>query len=115
MKVIIFGCGGVGLTAKEKLEDDGMTVIAFADNNEKKRGSFVENCIVISPEEISTYEYDYVAIAVFKNVSIIREQLAALNVPEEKIIIPIKPKNTIFPNPGDYTKEELVTLSRDNY
>lgn len=115
MNVIVFGCGGVGLTAKEKLEDDGMTVIAFTDNNEKKWGAFVEECIVIPPREIGTCAFDYVAIAMFKNVSVIREQLRALNVPEDKIIIPIKPKNTIFRRPVNDTREELIVLSKDNY
>ena len=48
MKAIIFGCGGVGLTAKDKLEDAGMDIVAFADNNEKKQGAFIEGCRVIS-------------------------------------------------------------------
>lgn len=115
MRAIVFGCGGVGLTAKEKLEDDGITVIAFADNNDKKWGSLVEQCKVISPEEIESYEYDYIAIAVFKGKLAIWEQLRLLGIAEEKIIVPVEPKNKIFMNPGNYTDEDLTTLSKDNY
>lgn len=115
MNVIIFGCGGVGLTAKDKLEDDGMNIVAFADNNEKRHGTFVEGCKVISPEEISSYDYDYIAIAVFKHVASIRTQLYSLNIPEEKIIVPVEPEYKIFVNPAEYEYEELITLSEDNY
>ena len=115
MKAIIFGCGGVGLAAKEKLEDDGIIVVAFTDNNEKKWGTLVEKCIVISPKDISLYDYDYIAIAMFKNITAIREQLKTLHVPDEKVIIPIEPANRIFVNPENYTEDELIVLSKDNY
>ena len=114
MKAIIFGCGGVGLTAKDKLEDAGMDIVAFADNNERKQGTFIEGCRVISPQEISSQDYDFIAIAAFKHVESIRKQLHSLNIPEEKIIVPVEPKK-IFVNPAKYTIEELVTLSKDNY
>lgn len=115
MKAIIFGSGGVGLTVKEKLEDDGITVVAFADNNEKKWGSLVEQCKVIPPQEIRAHEYDYIAIAVYKSVFAIREQLLSLGVMESKIITPIEPEHKIFINPSNYTEKELVALSQDNY
>lgn len=115
MNAIIFGCGGVGITAKENLENDGIDVAAFADNNEKKWGTFVEKCEVISPKEICQYDYDYVAIASYKGQTVIREQLLSMGIPREKIIVPIAPKNKIFKNPGNYTENELVTLSKDNY
>ncbi len=115
MRVIIFGCGGVGLTAKDKLEDEGMTVIAFADNNQKRQGTVIEGCLVIPPDEIVGYEYDYVAIAAFKHQSAIRKQLQSLEIPDTKIIMPIEPENKIFRNPQEYTEEGLVTLAKENY
>lgn len=114
MNVIVFGCGGVGIAAKEKLEAAGMTVIAFADNNEKKWGTLFAECEVISPDEICTYNCDLIAIGVYKAVETIKKQLTQLGVPENKIIIPITP-DRIFPNPIPVKEEELENLDPLDY
>lgn len=111
MKAIIFGCGGVGVLAKQKLESEGAEIIAFSDNNAQKWNSTIENCKIVNPQEISLLQYDIIAIGLYKAVNTVKEQLLALGIPEEKIVIPIEP-NRIFPNPMTLTPNQLEQLER---
>ena len=97
-KAIIFGCGGVGKEVKRKLELNGIEVIAFSDNDEKKWKDTFEDRIVICPEDIRLYSFDVVAIGLYKAVKEVKIQLLNLGIAEDCIIIPIEPVH-IFKNP----------------
>lgn len=112
--VIIFGCGGVGCSIKDYLEESGDNVIAFADNNPEKWGTCLEDILIIKPSDISAMQYDFVAIGNFRQGKAIKKQLSEMGVPSEKIVFPIEQRK-IYVNPTDYTKEELVSLAKDNY
>lgn len=114
-KVVIFGCGDVGKKVKEKLEKEGMNIVAFTDNNEVKWDTFFCGIKVISPKILINIEFDYVAIGVYKAVETIKTQLLEYGILEDRILLPIKPNNRIFVNPKSYTNEELVLLPEKEY
>lgn len=115
MNIIVFGCGGVGIQAKQKLESEGNIVIAFADNDEKKWGREVGDVPIISPNCICEYNYDLVAIGVYKGCASIKSQLIDIGVAENQIIIPIKPRARIFTNPLPIDESKLEVISHEDY
>lgn len=113
-RVIIFGCGGVGVEAKRALISEGYEIVCFSDNSESKWGTFFEGEKVISPEQILQEQFDFVAIGVFKAADIIRKQLHELGINDGRIIVPIEP-NRIFPARETVPKNELMTLKQSEY
>ncbi len=115
MKAIIFGCGGIGVEVKRKLENEGMEILTFVDNDEKKWGKSIGECRIDPPDKIMAYDYDYVAVAMFKHVEEVKEQLKAMDIPKEKIIVPIKPPNRIFPSPVSCSDFDLLKIPKEEY
>ena len=107
MRIIIFGTGGVGMKAKEKLESQGDDIVAFADNDDTKWGKCIRDKVILKPDEILKSEYDAIAIGSYKGVDSIKKQLIQMGVSEEKIIVPIEPPNKIFVCTKDFTDKEL--------
>lgn len=115
MKVIIFGSGGVGIKAKEKLESKGNDVIAFVDNDNTKWGKYSNGKVILNPNDILKIEYDVIAIGVYKGVSAIKTQLIQMGISEDKIIVPIEPSHKVFICPKKYTEEELLMIPEEEY
>lgn len=113
-RIIIFGCGDVGIKAMHKLAAEGNEVIAFTDNNDANWGSYCESKKIISPNEIFSLNFDYIAIGVFKAAEMIRKQLYEMGIREEQIIVPIKP-DRIFPIARDLSKDKLDRLPDCEY
>lgn len=113
-RIIIFGCGGVGIKAMHKLERENNQIICFADNNPQKWGTVREGKRVIAPGEIGQETFDYIAIGVFKAVESIRRQLKVMGITDKKIIIPIEP-NRIFLNRENIVEKELEKLDNVSY
>ena len=110
MKIIIFGCGDIGIKAKELLEQQGSEVIAFTDNNTEKWGKICAGIKIISPMEIKGQAFDIVAIGNYKAAETIHKQLRNMGIAEKQIIIPLKPQR-IYANPKVNSIEELTYLS----
>lgn len=108
-KVIVFGTKGVGKSSKDFLISKGEKVIAFADNESELWGKHIDNIIVISPEQINNYKYDFIVLGLFKNRTKVIEQLKVIGIPMKKIIAVIEP-NRIYKNPCIYTEDELIYL-----
>lgn len=115
MNIIVFGSGGVGIKAKQKLESEGNCVIAFADNDEKKWGQEIVGVPIISPDHICDYNYDLVAIGVYKGCTSIKYQLINMGVDENHIIVPIQPRDKIFVNPLPIEESKLETIPSEDY
>lgn len=113
-RIIIFGCGGVGIKAMHKLMVEGNEIIAFTDNTCDNWGSYCESKKIISPTEIFEQDFDYIAIGVFKAVEIIKKQLLEMGIREEQIIVPIEP-DRIFPIIGDLPKDKSGKLPACEY
>ncbi|WP_188151685.1 hypothetical protein [Teredinibacter waterburyi] len=82
-KVVMFGGGLIGrqlLPLYKKVFD----LVAIADNDPSKNGSFLEGVPIISAAEIPSLEYDYVMIS-STSLAVIRRQLLELNIPNERI------------------------------
>jgi len=97
MKVIIFGAGHTGKRFCNECSDD-VEIIAFADNDPDKVGTYINGHIVIMPDLIPEYEYDKIVIAVidyssvpinnsYMNSNSILLQLYEYGIPRSKIFL----------------------------
>lgn len=114
MKVIIFGCGGVGVKAMHKLMAEGKEIVCFADNSSSKWGTCCEGRRVIPPQYILQEQFDYIAIGIFKAVNIVKKQLEEIGIREEQLIVPIEP-DKIFPYRGEVSLSALNSLEEKEY
>lgn len=63
MKIIIWGTGNAAKKFIEKIDFKKNEIVAFIDNNKSKIGSrYINDTIIISPEEIGLYQYDLIII-----------------------------------------------------
>ena len=113
-KYIIFGCGDVGEKAFRHLTDAGHDVIYFTDNDPKKWNKCLYNVPILPPDALQSLSFDYIAIAVFKAVTIIKQQLLSYGIEETKIKIPIEPRR-IFPLTATDGEQPLTSLPREEY
>lgn len=81
-KYILFGTGDYYNRFKHWFVE--RKVVAVLDNDKKKQGERIDGYSVITPDDISNYQYDAVVILSFY-VSAMRKQLVELGVPENKI------------------------------
>lgn len=87
-KVIIFCANGLGELVYNSLDDENIEVIAFADNDTDKWGKYWAGGVkIVSPNQISGMEYDYIVIAYAIYANAIRRQLLDLGIVDEKIVI----------------------------
>lgn len=84
MKIIVFG---IGKTLTDCLSYFNMSdVVCFVDNSIKRRYSKLNGRLVLPPDRIHDYEYDFVVIFNQANTREIFNQLIDLGVPRSKII-----------------------------
>lgn len=83
MKVIIFGTGKLYRSGRYNFSD--MEIVAFADNDPAKWGTYLDGVPIISPDRISDYQYDYILLVTVYYKEIY-EQLLQLGIAEETII-----------------------------
>lgn len=110
-KIIIFGIGEYFNKCKEIIYEN-FEIIAFSDNDKNKQGKFFENKIVINPENILEYKFDYVVITSVYEIEI-ENQLLRLGVDRTKIIASpeLVEKNI---NESILIKNENVDLKQGN-
>ena len=83
MKIIIFGTGDYYKRKRDYL--NLFEIVAFADNDKHKQGLYIDEKPVISPEMISSYDYDYICTMSLYEEEII-VQLVESGVNEDKIL-----------------------------
>lgn len=83
INVILFGTGKASLIVKSSLKSE-TNILCYCDNNKNKWNEIHEEKIVISPEEITNFDYDYVIIASQFNATIYN-QLISLGINKKKI------------------------------
>lgn len=83
MKVIIFGTGKLYESNKYKFRK--LSIAALVDNNPNKQGTYIDGIIVISPQQICEYQYDYI-ILVSRYYKEMRSQLISLGIRNECIL-----------------------------
>ena len=84
MKAIVFGATKSALDIIRSLKKK-IDIVAFCDNDTNKIGGEIDGKPVISPDSLSSYEWDKIYIISFSAMHPIREQLLRLGIPEEKI------------------------------
>jgi hypothetical protein len=82
-KVILFGTGRTSQVVREALKEN-VEIVAFADNNRTKWGEEINNVLIIDPESIRQYIFDYIIIASQFNEEIYK-QLISMEIEENKI------------------------------
>lgn len=85
-KVIIFGAWKTGVTLYFEL-DGKQDIIAFTDNNEQLWGKCIYDKKIISPNELTDIQYDYIYIATSYGYNKIYVQLRSMGIEESKIKI----------------------------
>ena len=86
LKVIIFGAWKTGITLYFEL-DGKQDVIAFSDNNKQLWGQYIYDKKIISPDELTDIQYDYIYIASNYGYRDIYMQLCLMGIEEDKIKI----------------------------
>lgn len=84
-KVIIFGAGELGKQVYGEIKNE-YDVVAFIDNYVGGQGEHIFNCPVYKLEEAMKIIFDFVFICSTTGFDSMKNQLAARNVPEYKII-----------------------------
>lgn len=122
MKLILFGTGEYYQRYKIWFETE--EVCALADNSKDKWGTYIDNRVVISPDEIIKYDYDAIFVLTFA-IKDISEQLVSLGVDancihtfydiHELIYEPAKRKKVEFyyPANGENVSREIVLMNSD--
>ncbi len=82
-EIILFGGGEVGRNAAKHMKSD-YRILFLADNDEKKWGTALEDCVVKSPAEIRNYDCDVVIASARYGVEI-AGQLEQMAVSRERI------------------------------
>ncbi|WP_434656473.1 LicD family protein [Pseudomonas sp. R3-56] len=108
-RLVLFGAGRVARLMFARFPE--LNVVAFADNDPLKEGTFVGRVPVVLPSTLHSLEYDLVVISTgwWESIS---AQLGELGVPAEKVVLP--PKSMLAVNNGakpfshDFTKALAV-------
>lgn len=106
MKVYVFGAS-VGGETYYNLNKDRIEVLGFLDNDTNKHGNKLHGITIYSPEILKNIDnqlYDFIVITSMYIDSII-EQLAALNVPKNKLKFP--PKSQLKTNKKPFETVEM--------
>jgi len=82
LKILLFGTGDYYQRYKKWFEN--YDVLALLDNSPNKIGTYIDGTLVVSPEDITKYDYDYIVILSFQYDDM-KAQLLQLGVAEEKI------------------------------
>ena len=84
MKIVIFGTGKYWNNRKKCIVG-GCEIVCFLDNDSSKWHDKINGIDIIAPKDVTSYQYDYVAI-LCASQNEIREQLHKIGVSYEKII-----------------------------
>lgn len=83
MKAVIFGTGDYYRRYKNAFLN--MEIVCFIDNDSRKWGTFLDGHPIISPKEITNWQFDYIFL-VSVHYQSMRKQALDLGIPECKII-----------------------------
>ena len=84
-KIIVFGLGKMFKSFMQIYDEQRVDIVAVCDNNQNSRSTFAKVYNRISPEQISSYEYDYVVIT-SSYYNEIKSQLIGLGINESRIM-----------------------------
>ena len=95
VKLILFGAGGGGKKVFQIIDYKKTKIVAFVDNDPGRVGKKLEGIVVVSPDEINDYEYDWILISstFYEDIT---KQLIGLGINKKKIISTIKYLQILF-------------------
>lgn len=89
IKTLIFGTGNSAVQLLKNLPDKRV-YLAAVDNDADKHGHYFNDLLVISPAQISDYDYDEILIASYWEGTIKKQLIEELNISKDKIVSPHK-------------------------
>lgn len=115
-RVIVFGASEGGKNYC-KFQSD-YKILAFTDNDKNKHGTTISNHLIIEPESMKDYDYDYIIIASVFYKEINQQLLNELQIGPDKIkvapkglmkssYLPFEDKKTM-----EFARENLLKLTR---
>lgn len=84
-KVVIYGASSTGKRIYEDIKEK-YSVVCFVDGYDKIIGTFIDDIIVKSIDDIDTIEYDLIIIGILQGYKNIKEELIMKGISEECII-----------------------------
>ena len=84
MKIIVFGTG-VYWNNRKKYVLDSCDIVCFLDNNPDKWNNEIDGKMIVNPQSIYQYQFDYIVI-MCKDEKSVSAQLIALGVSKDKIL-----------------------------
>ncbi|MFB0846172.1 TylF/MycF/NovP-related O-methyltransferase [Paenibacillus oleatilyticus] len=84
-KVLVFGNGGLWSVIKDNIDFNKIKILAFINSDVQQNGKLFERTLIITPDKIKEYEYDYILLASGQYDELMK-QLQYLDVPPDKII-----------------------------
>jgi lipopolysaccharide cholinephosphotransferase len=88
MRTVLFGASKAGETYLKKHPEQN--IVAFVDNDLKRQGQTIEQVPILSPDALSTLEFDQIVITSLWIDSIYHQLSTQLGIATEKIQIPKK-------------------------
>ncbi len=110
--VILFGASSGGEAFILNISKDSLkkyNILAIADNDKKKQGSYLYGSPIISPSEIAQYQYDEIIITSGFFLEIKEQLLAEFKIDKDKIIL--APKNMLNLKP--FEDEDTLNLANE--
>lgn len=89
-RAVVFGAGKYGRSLTRGLQKYcGVTIAAICDNDNAKWGSYIDDILVISPQELMADDFDLIFICMRKGnqFKAVEAQLVEMGVSKEKIIV----------------------------
>lgn len=84
-KLLVFGNGGLWSIVKDYIDPNKAKIIGFVNSDLKLNGTMFEDKPVITPEQIASYEFDYIVLASGQYDELVK-QLREVNLEKDKII-----------------------------
>jgi phosphorylcholine metabolism protein LicD len=109
-KILIFGTGEGGLNFIKNTPNQ-YNYLAFVDNNPTKWGEILNNLKIISPKEITAYNYDEIVIASYWASSIQKQLINDYGINEEQIFIP--PKEMLMHISQPFQDKNTINFAQD--
>lgn len=86
IKILIFGAGEAGRKIIDIINEDKVTILAYIDNDVTKQGQLINGKIILNPQAIYSFDYDYIVIASMYQEEIY-EQLIEMGIDKNRILV----------------------------
>ncbi|PIC94704.1 hypothetical protein CSV69_15455 [Sporosarcina sp. P26b] len=108
-KVIVFGASEGGKNYYEKQTD--YKILAFIDNDKNKHGNLIGSILIVSPENMKKYDYDYIIIASVFYKEIKNQLLNKFKISPKKV--KVAPKRLLKVSDRPFEDNDTLEFARE--